>query len=416
MTDLAHVVAADGHTVELPGAYVAERSTTEAWADPSKFPTLVLEVASTTDPLAASPTWVDITGYLDSFNVTRGRAGESGGVAPGSATFVLDDPTRALEGGNLQPSRRIRLRVSSPASKPIFDGFIDNPKRVYSFERGVTWQLPCYDLFQFVAAADTVAVAEGTGNGETTGARIGRMLDLVGVPSALRDVDSGLTQCVGHSGDGSTLGEIEKAVDTEYGHAWVTADGVFTFRERHGLPESFLFVASSIGDHPPGTLTVSASLDRVATVLSVQWDGGTVAVEDAAAKGVYGPRTRSVTTMLSRETEAQALAEWRLLREATPLDHVPSLTWDRITNPATIAALLNVDLFTRCSFDRQITPATPPAAPLYLAFDMFAETITWAGAGMEISCTIGFAPFIDSGDIWTWDDPWDNTGDLVWSF
>lgn len=97
-------------------------------------PTYTLEVAfSTTNPLTTSPTWTDISAYLISFDLRRGKDHELASTQAGSLDLVLLNRDRRFEplfaagaySPNVLPMKQIRLRATfSSITYDLFRGFV----------------------------------------------------------------------------------------------------------------------------------------------------------------------------------------------------------------------------------------------------------------------------------------------------
>lgn len=83
-----------------------------------------LEIAFSTDPLAGTPSWTDVTSRLRGGQIrAAGRNRELDRAEAGSATFLLDNIDRAIEPGyadatyapNILPGKRIRYKLTGPA-------------------------------------------------------------------------------------------------------------------------------------------------------------------------------------------------------------------------------------------------------------------------------------------------------------
>lgn len=93
--------------------------------------TIILEIALTTAPLAATPSWTDLSSRLRGWRTSSSRAEDLGPFDPLTGEVVLNNSDRALEPfysgsafyPNVVPRRRIRLRT---ASHPIADGYVDD--------------------------------------------------------------------------------------------------------------------------------------------------------------------------------------------------------------------------------------------------------------------------------------------------
>lgn len=82
--------------------------------------TRTVEAAFTSDPLATSPTWTDISAWLKEGSTQRGRPGPFDRFQPGRATLVFDNSDRRFDpdyasspyNGGLAPGKRMRIRVT----------------------------------------------------------------------------------------------------------------------------------------------------------------------------------------------------------------------------------------------------------------------------------------------------------------
>jgi Concanavalin A-like lectin/glucanases superfamily len=97
-----------------------------------------VEIAFTTDPDSTSPSWVDVSAWVDlvaGVEVTRGSGEEYSEMQPGTATFTLDNSDGRFTAGrssspyypNVKIGRRVRVSMRKDAGSwvPRFDGFID---------------------------------------------------------------------------------------------------------------------------------------------------------------------------------------------------------------------------------------------------------------------------------------------------
>lgn len=96
-------------------------------------PTITVEIAFEYNPLSTAPTWTDVSAYLRSGSVTRGRSNETETFSAGTCRLVLDnrdrrfDPTNTSSpyAGYLSPRNQIRVRATYNATTyPLFRGFV----------------------------------------------------------------------------------------------------------------------------------------------------------------------------------------------------------------------------------------------------------------------------------------------------
>ena len=102
--------------------------------------TLTLEIAFDSDPLATSPSYTDISSYLRTFNINRGRANELGEFVAGNMQFSVSNADNRFNPSNtsspyydssagkskIQPLKRVRLSaVYDSSTYRLFTGFLD---------------------------------------------------------------------------------------------------------------------------------------------------------------------------------------------------------------------------------------------------------------------------------------------------
>lgn len=161
------------------------------------FPSLLVQIAFTSPYNDTTPDWVDVTGYVRSFSVRRGRADAFSLCEPGTVdSLVLNntdarfDPenTSGPYYGYLRPNRRIRIGTTiSSTYRPLFTGFVG------AFPQG--WPNGSDDCETTVQATDRfklLARATDTLNSrpdEYADVRIEALLQHFGIGSGDRDIN-----------------------------------------------------------------------------------------------------------------------------------------------------------------------------------------------------------------------------------
>lgn len=155
---------------------------------------------------------------------------------------------------------------------------------------------------QALAISHTAAIT-APWDGDTTGERLGRILDLIGVDDDDRDIDTG-TQTCGPAvlASQNALQYTQKIKATEGGSWFVSADGKATFRERveNDPTPTFTISDDPVGDSGVPYVTVSPdfSLDRVVNVAKVTREAGDVlTAQNDSSVAAYGARTIELSTL-----------------------------------------------------------------------------------------------------------------------
>jgi len=129
------------------------------------YPSAVVEIAFTSSPYVASPTWVDVTQYVREITTRRGRSDEQQEFPPGTATVVLDNRDRRFDPlntaspywdnvnnkTNLVPRRQIRIQAVNTVAGvatywDVYRGYISGwPVSLTDAGFDSTVTLECFD-------------------------------------------------------------------------------------------------------------------------------------------------------------------------------------------------------------------------------------------------------------------------------
>lgn len=208
---------------------------------------ITVRIAFVTDPFAITPTWVDVSNDLVAFSIKRGRQHQLDRIEAGTASILLKNlhgnywPNN--DGGTYYPEvklgKRINIRVVyDETTYDEYTGFIRkwNPKwfsRESNLYPGML--VECADLQRNLARAklnDVVGYIQ-----ELSGARVGRVLTVVGWPVADRDIDGGKENMIatGALANVISMEHLFKVQESELGSFFIAGNGNATFQERGSL-------------------------------------------------------------------------------------------------------------------------------------------------------------------------------------
>jgi hypothetical protein len=124
------------------------------------FPTPKVYIAFDDGPYVASPTWTEVTEYVFSADVSRGRADDYSNVV-GTASVVLNNNTRLFDPfntagtyyGKLLPRRQIKIEaISNSTTFSVFRGYIAAwPAQFNDAGKTGTVSLQCFDALALLA-------------------------------------------------------------------------------------------------------------------------------------------------------------------------------------------------------------------------------------------------------------------------
>ena len=199
---------------------------------------------------------VDVSNQVDYIKTQRGRNALSDQFQTGTLTLRIIDQNgdfNPLNPGSpyfelLTPMKKVQITATySSVTYPIFSGFITsyvNTQPSDATEVAYT-TITAVDAFRLGNLAQ-ISTVTGATAGDLSGTRINQILDQIGWPATMRDVDAGLTTMQADPGTARTsLQAMQTVTDSEYGALYVDATGSFVFQDRS-------VTAGSIGD--PATL------------------------------------------------------------------------------------------------------------------------------------------------------------------
>jgi hypothetical protein len=206
---------------------------------------------------------VDVSNQVDSINTNRGRNAQADQFQTGQLNLRIVDQngdfnpqnTASPYYGYLNPMRKVQITATySGVTYPIFSGFItgystSTPK----FTGDVVYTtITAVDAFRLAQNAQ-ISTVSGATAGQPSGTRIGKILDAIGWPSSMRDIDTGLTTMQADPGTPRTALEAMQTVElSEYGSLYVDASGSFVFQDRAYTTSSVNSSATVFNDNGTG--------------------------------------------------------------------------------------------------------------------------------------------------------------------
>jgi hypothetical protein len=336
-------------------------STGAGFASPMILDSGVLGVNALADSTAVT---VDVSNLVDSIKTTRGRTALSDIFQTGTMSLRIIDQNGDFNPMNpaspyytlLNPMRKVTITASYEGTTyPIFAGYITSydtttPKNVGEI---VYTTIQAVDGFRLFQNAQITTVDSATA-GQTTGTRIGKILDQIGWPVGMRDIDAGQTTVQADPGTLRTsLGAMQLVTSTEYGSLYMDAFGNVVFQDRKLTSTSVAGTPVDFNDNGTGILYNNAlwKLDDtlVFNKASVTRTGGTAMVAfNQASIDKYFLHSYQEQNLLM-QTDAEALDNARAFvasRQETSI-RCDAVTLDLYTDnyDAGITSALDLDFF-----------------------------------------------------------------------
>ena len=253
--------------------------------------------------------FVDVTQYLKSLTISRGKSRELDRYNAGQATVVFDNRTRAFDPtfeaspyyGNIVPRREIKLLYNDVEQ---FRGFIDDWNLNYDLNGNSTAEASCSDAFSFLA---NQTLDGGVQTSQLSGARINAVLNdpSVNWSASRRQIMSGqmLLGADTIAPDTIALNYLQLIETTEPGALFIGKNGDVVFKDRSDGPASS--GALLLSDTPGGgavvyrTVSVNYGSELLYNQVVVsRVGGGTAVADDTGSQSEYGIQTLTYTDLL----------------------------------------------------------------------------------------------------------------------
>ena len=203
----------------------------------------VSQLAASTVPIPI----VDLTPNVRNITINRGRNILSDTYVAGDAVVRVLDPDGAWNPQNtsspyypfLVPLRKIRISATTPTKDAfLFSGYTTEYR--YTFPQGQEVgyvDIYCSDAFKLFNLAQVQTVADS--GAQSTGTRIGKILDQVNFPTNMRTVATGESLCQSDPATLRTsLSALKNVEFSEQGAFYIDGSGTAVFKSRNEVVSS----------------------------------------------------------------------------------------------------------------------------------------------------------------------------------
>ena len=186
---------------------------------------------------------VDVSNQVNKIDTTRGRNAQADQFQTGQLSLRIVDMNGDFNpqnpsspyAGLLNPMRKVQITATySGVTYPIFSGFITGYSTTTPKDTGevVYTTITAVDAFRLAQNAQISTVTD-SGAGQLSGTRVNKILDQIGWPASMRDIDAGQTTLQADPATPRTALEAMQTVEiSEYGSLYVDANGEFVFQDR----------------------------------------------------------------------------------------------------------------------------------------------------------------------------------------
>lgn len=266
---------------------------------------------------------VDVSSTVQRISIRRGRDRMFEHYTPGTAIIqFLDftgdwnpDNTSSPYYGQILPMRQVKVTTSySGTGYGLYTGFIQSWDWEWA-DQAATYAIvtiQCVDAFRLLGLSNITTVT-GQSAGDLPGTRIGLILDQIGWPTQLRNIDTGDTELEGDPGTQRTaLAAIQNIEESDLGAFFIDPDGIATYYSRIDLSQKASGTATEFNDDGTNIAyqSIDISLDDTELANEVtltRLSGSPQTVSNATSISDYFLRSYSSSGLMMR-TNALALA------------------------------------------------------------------------------------------------------------
>ena len=325
---------------------------------------LTVEIGFDSDPFDSSQSFTDISQYVRSINITRGRSNELGQFTAGSCELFLSNadnrfnPTQTThyyDSSNartkIQPLKVVKVTATYDSENyVIYYGHLDQIPVMYPAKGADSIvRFTAIDAFKIFQAQTIQSVGWRIGqvgfselgvstrlgyddSVELTSVRLSRLLDSIGFPSALRDINTGTLNIQQQAITTNLLTAMRECETAENAQFFIAKDRKATFRNRdYKLSNTKAINVQATFDNsgsnlPYQDVVTSFDTDEVRNVYEWTRSGGsTQYVADADSVSRYTAKTSTVTTKNTSDANVLSIIQQKLSETSLPIERIDSL-------------------------------------------------------------------------------------------
>ena len=340
---------------------------------------------------------IDLSDVTRQITIRRGRNIMRDTYEAGTCTVRVLDPdsffnpqnTSSPYFGYLTPLRKIRVAATTATTQAfLFSGYVQDYRYTYpqGQETGYV-DIVCSDAFRLFAMANVSTIAD-SGAGQTTGTRVGKILDQVSFPSNMRIIDTGSTTCQADPATTrSSLSALQVAEFTEQGAAFVRTDGTFEFKDRNDVVGS-LGVAPIQFNQTTGIpysdlkfafddklIINSATMTRVG--------GTTVSSSDLDSIAKYFPHGMNVENLVAQtDAQVQDIADIYVATRKETTIRIDAMIVDLLDTDVPTDTMIGLDYFDNV----EITNVQPDSSTIVKTLQV--QGLAWDITPNSMKCTV----------------------------
>lgn len=340
---------------------------------------------------------IDLSSQTRQITIKRGRNIMRDTYEAGSCTVRVIDEDGSFNPQNtssvyypyLTPLRKIRVAATTATTQHfLFSGYVTDYKYTYPTSQELGYvDITCSDAFRLFAMANVTTVSSATA-GQTTGTRIGKILDQVDFPLSMRIIDTGSTTCqVDPATTRTSLSAIQVAEFTEQGAFFVRSDGSVEFKDRADVVGSLApapIEFNQTSGIPYSDLKYAFDDKLIINNATMQRIGGsTITSSDADSIAKYFPHGMNVENLIAQtDAQVQDIADiYTATRRETSI-RIDAMTLDLLDPAVPTDTIIGLDYFDNL----KITNVQPDGSTIVKTLQ--AQGLAWNITPNSMKCTV----------------------------
>ena len=360
----------------------------------SKYGVLgVSQLASSSVPVPI----VDLTPNVRQITITRGRNVIRDQYEAGNAVVRVLDPlsyfnpqnTSSPYYGYLTPLRKLRVSATTGTDQHfLFSGYTTEYRYTYPQGQEIGYvDIYCADAFRLFQLAQVETITD-SGAGQSTGTRIGKILDQVFFPTNMRTLATGDSNCQADPATlRSSLAALKNVEFSEQGALYIDGSGTLVFKDRSDVISSIAATPIEFNQTTgiPYKNLVYAFDDKLiinqATMTRV---GGTQQFAENTASAIkYFPHSYNQSELVI-DTDANALniARTYVATRAETTIRIDAMTVDLLDPAVPTNTMIGLDYFDVC----KITNVQPDGSTIVKTLQV--QGLAWNITPNAMSVTV----------------------------
>jgi hypothetical protein len=319
----------------------------------------VSQLASSTVPTPI----VDLTPDVRQITINRGRSVQQDTYIAGTAVIRVLDPnsyfnpqnTSSPYYGYLVPLRKLRVSATTGSDQHfLFSGYTTEYRYTYPVGQEIGYvDIYCSDAFRLFQLSNVDTVAD-SGAGQSTGTRIGKILDQISFPSNMRTMATGDSNCQADPATARTsLNAIKNVEFSEQGAAYIDGNGTFIFKDRSDVVSSIAATPIEFNQTtgiPYKNLVYAFDDKLIINQASITRVGGTMQFAENTASAIrYFPHSYNQPDLVI-DTDANALniARTYVATRAETTIRIDAMTVDLLDPDVPTNTMIALEYFDNC--------------------------------------------------------------------